>query len=92
MSNAERKTRIERLLRAALEPESLAVTDQSHLHKGHAGARDGRGHFSVEVVARAFEGCTPLQRHRMIYSALGEMMTTDVHALAISARTPEEAQ
>ncbi len=90
MTNAERAARIERLLRAALDPESLAVVDQSHLHEGHAGARDGRGHFLVEIVARAFEGRAPLERHRMIYQALGEMMTTDVHALAIRARTPEE--
>lgn len=74
-----------------LLPVSLSVVDDSHKHAGHAGARDGRGHFSVDVVSSAFEGLAPLARHRRVYAALGELMATDIHALQIRARTPVEA-
>lgn len=88
-------TRVERI-RAALEsafaPQSLEVIDDSARHAGHAGARDGRGHFDVEIVSEAFAGLAPLARHRKVYAALGEMMTTDIHALSIRAKTPEEAR
>jgi BolA protein len=77
-------------LEAALAPSELVVTDDSHRHVGHAGARDGRGHFSVRVVSAAFQDQLPLARHRAVYAALGELMHTDIHALAIDARTPEE--
>ncbi len=80
--------RIERI-RAALEqafsPSELEVEDDSHRHAGHAGARDGRGHFNVMVVSPAFAGLSALARHRAIYSALGEMMQSDIHALSIKA-------
>ena len=82
---------IRRRLTAALAPVALDVEDESHRHVGHAGARDGRGHFRVRIVSAAFEGKPPLARHRAVYAALGEMMTTDIHALAIRARTPGEA-
>ena len=78
-------------LTAALAPLELVVEDESHRHVGHAGARDGRGHFRVRVVSAAFRGQLPLARHRAVYAALGELMQTDIHALAIDARTPEEA-
>lgn len=81
---------IEHALRAALSPEELRVEDESHQHRGHAGAADGRGHFRVHIVARAFEGRSRIERHRLLYQALGEQMTTDIHALAIHAFTPEE--
>lgn len=87
-------SRIERIraaLEAALKPSQLEVIDDSHRHVGHAGARDGRGHFSVKVVSEAFAGKLPLARHRAIYAALGDMMETDIHALSIQARTPQEA-
>lgn len=87
----ERVQAIRDRLEAALSPLSLGVDDDSHRHAGHAGARDGRGHFSVTVVSAAFEGKPPLARHRMVYAALGELMATDIHALAIQARTPAEA-
>jgi BolA protein len=90
MKKSERPGEIERRLRAALQPESLHVEDQSHLHAGHAGARDGRGHFSVMIVASAFDGQPMLARHRAVYRALGEMMQTDIHALAIEAIASEE--
>lgn len=75
----------------ALQPTALEIIDESHLHAGHAGARDGRGHFRVRVVSQAFRGQRPLARHRLIYTALGELMTTDIHALSIVALTPEES-
>ena len=74
----------------ALAPVSLEIEDESHRLAGHAGARDGRGHFRVDVVSRAFEGLGPLARHRAVYAAVGELMATDIHALAIRARTPGE--
>lgn len=75
---------------AALAPAYLSVEDDSARHAGHAGARDGRGHFNVEVVSDAFRGLAPLARHRRVYDAVGAMMETDIHALSIVARTPEE--
>jgi BolA protein len=78
-------------LQAALAPLALSVEDDSQRHVGHAGARDGRGHFNVRVVSEAFRGQAPLARHRMVYAALGELMQTDIHALAIDARAPEES-
>jgi len=86
-------TRVEQIrerLTAALAPSELAIEDESHRHAKHPGARDGRGHFRVQVVSEAFRGQAPLARHRAVYAALGELMQTDIHALAIEARTPEE--
>ena len=77
-------------LAAALAPTALEVEDESHRHVGHAGARDGRGHFRVRIVSAAFEGQSAIARHRAVYAALGDLMQTDIHALAIDARTPEE--
>lgn len=81
---------IEERLRAALAPADLEVMDESHQHAGHEGARDGRGHFAVRIVSDAFAGIAPLARHRAVYAALGELMTTDIHALRILASTPDE--
>ena len=89
--NPARVERIRALLTQALSPLSLEVTDDSHKHAGHAGARDGQGHFGVDIVSAAFAGKLPLARHRLVYAALGGMMQTDIHALAIRARTPDEA-
>ncbi|HEU4665171.1 MAG TPA: BolA family protein [Dokdonella sp.] len=86
-----RVDRIRDRLAAAFAPDELAVEDDSHRHAGHAGARDGRGHFRVRVVSAAFRGQAPLARHRAVYAALGELMQTDIHALAIDARAPDEA-
>ena len=85
--------RIERMRSAlqALAPEALEIRDDSHKHVGHEGARDGRGHFSVDIVSASFAGLAPLARHRRVYAALGEMMQTDIHALQIRARTPAKA-
>ena len=83
-----REQRVEAIraaLVAAFEPAELEVIDESHLHAGHEGARDGRGHFRVRVVSPAFEGMSAIQRHRAVYAALGSLMETDIHALAIRA-------
>ena len=77
-------------LQAAFDPELLEVEDDSHRHAGHEGARDGRGHFNVHVVSAAFEGKLPLARHRAVYSALGTLMETDIHALSIRAEAPSK--
>ena len=87
-----RAERIRAMLEAALAPIALDVRDDSAKHAGHAGARDGRGHFDVDIVSEAFAGLAPLARHRRVFAALGDMMTTDIHALSIRARTPGEAQ
>jgi len=88
---ADRVARIEALLTEAFSPSHLLVRDQSHLHAGHAGAQDGRGHFDLTIVAEAFAGKRPLARHRLVYDALGSMMETDIHALRITARGPSES-
>ena len=75
----------ERLVKS-LAPAHLDIEDESHLHAGHAGAEDGRGHFVVTIQASAFSGQPLLKRHRMVYQALGEMMQTDIHALTINAK------
>ncbi|MEE4296701.1 MAG: BolA family protein [Wenzhouxiangella sp.] len=87
----ERVATIRERLESALAPVEMTVIDESHLHVGHAGARDGRGHFKVRVVSTAFSGLPRLARHRKVYDAVGEMMTTDIHALNIEAVTPDEA-
>lgn len=86
-----RLSRIETALRTALAPSSLSLVDESHLHRGHAGAASGRGHFRVRVVSAVFNGKAPLARHRQVYSALGALMETDIHALSIEALSPDEA-
>lgn len=88
MSN--RLDRIREALETAFAPTHLVVNDDSHLHAGHVGARDGRGHYSVDIVSGVFAGKGSLARHRSVYAALGEMMTTDIHALQIRARAPGE--
>lgn len=90
MNPLERKKEITRRLNEAFEPETLGVEDESHLHEGHEGAKDGRGHFRVLIITDAFEGKTMIERHRMIYRALDEMMRLDIHALAIDAWSPSE--
>lgn len=87
-------SRIEQIrqrIEAQLSVQQIDVIDDSHLHAGHAGARDGRGHFRVRIVAKDFEGLRPIQRHQLVYRALGDMMQTDIHALSIAAFTPVEA-
>ena len=80
---------IETLLRSQLAPEALAVQDDSHLHAGHAGAREGR-HFSVQVTSARFAGLARVARHRLVYDSLGPLAAQGVHALAITAKAPGE--
>lgn len=88
---AERVAMIEERLRSSLPITSVEIADESHLHRGHAGARDGGGHFRVLVVSEAFAGKPRIQRHRLVYEAMGDAMRRDtIHALAIDARTPDE--
>ncbi len=88
---AERCKRIEESLSAAFAPSRLRVRDQSHLHAGHPGAQDGKGHFAVEIISASFAGLSRIERHRRIFDALGDMMETDIHALNIKAQTPGES-
>ncbi len=78
-----------RALLATLQPEQIDIVDDSHKHAGHEGARSGGGHFTLHIVSAQFDGKATLARHRMIYSALGEMMKQDIHALNIQAYTPK---
>lgn len=82
---AQRTETMRQRLQEALQPQSLEIIDESHHHVGHAGARDGRGHFRLHIVSSSFAGLSALQRHRLIYAALGELMQTDIHALSIKA-------
>ena len=83
---------IEATLRQAIQPESLTVIDESHLHRGHAGARPfGQSHFKVIAVSSAFEGRSRVQRQQMIYRALGSSVGEEIHALSMTLHTPEEA-
>ena len=82
-----RASDIEAALREALAPLSLEVQDDSHLHAGHAGAREGR-HFSVRVTSERFNGLSRLARHRLVYDSLRDLIPRGIHALAIDARAP----
>jgi BolA protein len=90
--SSDRVTTIRRLLEEAFAPAEIEVVDDSRHHAGHAGARDGRGHFNVRIVSGRFAGKRTLERHRLVYAALGSMMQTDIHALGVIALTPEESQ
>ena len=74
-------------LEDAFAPEHLEVFDDSHLHAGHVGAKEGKGHFRVHIISKQFENTRPLDRHRLVFQALGEMMETEIHALSVSALT-----
>lgn len=86
----ERVAAIDQRLRETFAPEALEIEDDSAAHAGHVGARSGKGHFNVLIVAEAFAGKPLLERHRMVYEALGELMHTDIHALSVKALAPGE--
>lgn len=88
--NPGREAQIRERLEQAFAPEELLIKDQSHLHVGHEGAKDGKGHFDVTIVSPAFEGASRVRRHQMVYDALTDLLHTDIHALRIQARTPTE--
>ncbi|MEW5756693.1 MAG: BolA family protein [Pseudomonadota bacterium] len=89
LTSAQRIQLIRDTLHKALAPSSLEIIDDSDKHAGHRSA-GGRGHFQVNIVSAAFRGKRLLERHRMVYNALGEAMETEIHALSIQAKTPEE--
>ncbi|HEY8553818.1 MAG TPA: BolA family protein [Burkholderiales bacterium] len=81
---------VEARLREALQPETVTVTDESAEHAGHPGARHGGGHYALTIVAAAFAGKPLLERHRLIYAALGDLMGREIHALRIEALAPDD--
>ena len=89
-TNRQRMARMRVLLEEALSPALLDIEDDSARHRGHAGAADGRGHFTLRIACEQFRDMSSLQRHRMVFAALGDMMNTDIHALSIDARVPGE--
>ena len=85
-----RQAQIRTELEKSFQPTELLIKDQSHLHAGHEGAKDGKGHFDVTIVSAAFAGVNRVQRHRMVYDALRKLLETDIHALRIKAFAPSE--
>ncbi len=81
---------IKDILTKALQPTFIQVLDDSQAHAGHEGAKSGGGHFYLTMVSDEFNGKSHIQRHQLVYKALGDMMTSDIHALSIKAFTPEE--
>lgn len=86
----QRVDMIREKLAKAFSPLQLEIVDDSHKHAGHEGAKAGGGHFNVIIVSTVFEGKSLLQRHRLVYEAMGDAMKTEIHALSIKAHTPEE--
>ena len=87
---SDRVDRIRLTLEQALQPVQLEIEDESYRHAGHEGARDGRGHFRVRIVAAEFAGLPLIKRHQRVYAALGGLMHSDIHALALDTRAPGE--
>lgn len=75
---------------ATLDPIAVEIIDDSAKHAGHAGARSGGGHFRLDIVSPRFAGCRTMERHRLVYDALGPLMKREIHALSITAKTPDE--
>lgn len=86
----DRVQSIRERLNRAFSPVQIDITDDSQRHAGHAGAAAGGGHFSVRVVSEKFRGCSLIERHRMIYLAVSDMMPREIHALSIQAFTADE--
>ena len=87
---SDRRAHIEAELRERLAAVHVEVIDESHLHAGHSGARDGGGHFRAVVVSMQFEGKTPVQRQRLVYDALERVMGSEIHSLSMKTLTPSE--
>lgn len=75
---------------AVLQPVALDIVDDSAKHAGHAGARSGGGHYQLRIVAACFAGRRTMERHRLVYDALGPLMKREIHALGITAKAPDE--
>ena len=84
-----REQRLRDRLLARFAPLELVIEDESRFHAGHAGAAGGQSHYRVRIVAEAFRGATAVARHRLVYAAVGDMLQTDIHALAIDASAPQ---
>ena len=89
MIQTARAQAIEDALRDNLDASHVEVIDQSALHEGHAGAERGGGHFQVLVVSERFQGLSPVAAQRLVYEALGDLMTNEIHALSMRTLTPE---
>ena len=85
----DRIDRIRAYLQAEFAPDELEIKDDSHLHEGHAGAKEGKGHFRVRIVSERFLNTRPIDCHRMVFQALGDMMDTDIHAIRVAASAPD---
>lgn len=90
IDNQQRMATMEKLLREYFSPTALKISDQSAQHQGHSGAKDGRGHFTLYIVADKFNQLSLIQRHKMVYKVLSDMLRTDIHALSINAKAPQE--
>lgn len=90
MNNPDRVEIIRTRLNQFLSPEDLEISDESHKHAGHAGAASGGGHFEIMIVSNQFKGKNLLQRHRLVYDAVSDLMQKEIHALSIKALTPDE--
>ncbi len=88
--SASRVEQLHQRLTQALNPVDVQIEDDSAKHAGHAGAQSGGGHFNVRIISPAFAGKTLVQRHRLVYDAVGDMMHSEIHALSIQAKTPDE--
>jgi BolA protein len=86
----DRMDRIRGKLIETFAPRECQLEDESALHAGHAGAASGGGHFRLRIVSEQFENRSRINRHRLVYDCLGDMMQTEIHALAITALTPSE--
>lgn len=86
----QRIEKIRRRLITAFHPCELEISDESDLHVGHEGAKDGKGHFRIRIVSDQFTSLPLLQCHRLIYRAVGDLMETDIHALSIQADPPPQ--
>ena len=85
-----REEKIQNLLKKEFPDATIDLVNESHLHAGHAGAEDGRGHFRLKIISDAFDDMRSIQRHQAVYKALGDLMQSDIHALAIDAKTSSE--
>jgi len=90
MNSEDRLHAIEQQLMKTLHPTTLTVEDDSAKHRGHIGAAQGAGHFTVTISSAIFEGKSSIERHRMVYAALNELLKTEIHALRIEAKSPTE--
>jgi len=86
---ADRISQMQTRLESRFAPCTVTIRDDSALHAGHAGARGGAGHYAVRIEAESFRGHNHIQRHRLVYATLADMIPDQIHALSIDARTPD---